>query len=214
MVLPPPLPLARASPLGLSSLLSTPSGVLDEQIRDAAISAAFGLPRSITIPPSEHAKAMAELADAAAAVTAAAARAGAGPGLGPRPPLGPFTGTSGSQGPGAVPRVASATSAGNQSAGSGHMPPPPPVAVPPAASGPVPGPALNPIERGRPRLPRSASSRAEAMKEKNRRAQQRFRQRQKGRVEHLQAEVARLRALLKEHGVDPGDPPPELGTRR
>lgn len=47
-------------------------------------------------------------------------------------------------------------------------------------------------------------SRAEATKEKNRRAQQRFRHKQKTRMEALEAEVARLRGLLAERGIDPG----------
>ena len=48
-------------------------------------------------------------------------------------------------------------------------------------------------------------SRAEATKEKNRRAQQRFRHKQKTRMEALESEVARLRGLLAERGIDPGD---------
>lgn len=55
-------------------------------------------------------------------------------------------------------------------------------------------------------------SRAEATKEKNRRAQQRFRHKQKTRMEALEAEVARLRALLAERGIDPGSGIEEAST--
>lgn len=48
-------------------------------------------------------------------------------------------------------------------------------------------------------------SRAEATKEKNRRAQQRFRAKQKSRLSVLEAEVARLRGMLLESGIDPGE---------
>jgi hypothetical protein len=48
-------------------------------------------------------------------------------------------------------------------------------------------------------------TRAEATKEKNRRAQQRFRHKQKSRLELLECEVTRLRNLLRENGIeDPG----------
>jgi hypothetical protein len=48
--------------------------------------------------------------------------------------------------------------------------------------------------------------RAEATKEKNRRAQQRFRHKQKSRLELLECEVTRLRQLLTEKGIDPEEP--------
>ena len=49
-------------------------------------------------------------------------------------------------------------------------------------------------------------TRAEATKEKNRRAQQRFRHKQKDRLQYLEGEVVRLRNLLSEKGIDPGEP--------
>ena len=72
-----------------------------------------------------------------------------------------------------------------------------------------PPPAWGERTSGRTRIPRDTAARAEATKEKNRRAQQRFRQRQKGRMEALQTEVGRLRMLLAQNGIDTGEHAPD-----